>query len=163
MLEEVTHGIIGCAMRVHNTLGHGFPEVIYQRTMELEMAAKGMVYEREKELPINYRGKQIGVRRVDFFVEGKVMVELKAINRLEEVHIAQALNYLETYQMPVGLLINFGKRSLEFKRVHHHRGGEQAEHRGRKRDLRGMLNEEVWRRSCICIRWRRRRSKPANI
>jgi GxxExxY protein len=118
MWEEVTHGIIGCAMQVHRTLGNGFPEVIYQRAMELEMAAKGIAFEREKELPICYRGEQIGVRRVDFFVEENVMVELKAVNRLEEIHLVQALNYLETYQKPVGLLINFGSKSLKFKRVH---------------------------------------------
>lgn len=118
MWEEVTHGIIGCAMQVHRTLGNGFQEVIYQRAMELEMAAKGLAFEREKELPICYRGEQIGVRRVDFFVEENVMVELKAVNRLEEIHLVQALNYLETYQKPVGLLINFGAKSLKFKRVH---------------------------------------------
>jgi GxxExxY protein len=121
MLEELTHGIIGCAMQVHRTLGSGYPEVIYQRALELEMAAKGIAFEREKELPICYRGEQIGVRRADFFVEGKVMVELKAVTRLEEVHLVQALNYLETYEVPVGLLINFGTRSLKFKRVHNHK------------------------------------------
>jgi GxxExxY protein len=121
MWEEVTHGIIGCAMQVHRTLGNGFPEVIYQRAMELEMAAKGIAFEREKEVPIQYRGEQIGVRRVDFLVEGNVMVELKAVVRLEEVHLAQVLNYLEAYQMHVGMLINFGARSLKFKRVHNHK------------------------------------------
>jgi GxxExxY protein len=118
MWEEVTHAIIGCAMQVHRTLGNGFQEVIYQRAMELEMAAKGLAFEREKELPICYRGEQIGVRRVDFFVEENVMVELKAVNRLEEIHLVQVLNYLEAYQMPVGLLINFGAKSLKLKRVH---------------------------------------------
>jgi GxxExxY protein len=118
MWEEITRGIIGCAMQVHRTLGNGFQEIIYQRAMALEMAAKGIAFEREKELPICYRGEQIGVRRVDFFVEGKVMVELKAVIRLEEVHLAQVSNYLVAYQMDVGLLINFGARSLKFKRVH---------------------------------------------
>jgi GxxExxY protein len=118
MWEEITYGIIGCAMRVHQTLGNGFQEVIYQRALELEMAAKTIAFEREMELSICYRGQQIGVRRVDFFVEGSVMVELKAVLHLEDVHLAQVLNYLEAYQMPVGLLINFGARSLEFKRVH---------------------------------------------
>jgi GxxExxY protein len=121
MWEEVTHGIIGCAMQVHRTLGNGFQEVIYQRAMELELAAKGIAFEREKELPICYREKQIGVHRVDLFVEGNVMVELKAVARLERIHLAQALNYLNTYQKPVGLLINFGTKSLEFKRVHNHK------------------------------------------
>jgi len=105
-------------MQVHRTLGNGFQEIIYQRAMALEMAAKGIAFEREKELPICYRGEQIGVRRVDFFVEGKVMVELKAVIRLEEVHLAQVSNYLVAYQMDVGLLINFGAKSLKFKRVH---------------------------------------------
>lgn len=105
-------------MRVHQALGNGFQEVIYQRALELDMAANSMAFEREKELPVFYLGVQIGVRRVDFFVEGNVMVELKAVIRLEEVHLAQAFNYLEAYKMPVGLLINFGARSLEFRRVH---------------------------------------------
>jgi GxxExxY protein len=121
MWEEVTHGIIGCAMQVHRTLGNGFLELIYQRAMELEMAAKGIAFEREKELPIHYLGEEIGVTRVDFLIEGNVMVELKAVSRLDEIHIAQVLNYLKTYQKPVGLLINFGAKSLEFKRMHNHK------------------------------------------
>ena len=121
MWEDITRGIIGWAMQVHRTLGNGFQEVIYQRALELEMAANAISFEREKEMPIFYRGEQIGVRRVDFFVEGNIMVELKAVIRLEEVHLAQAFNYLEAYKMPVGLLINFGARSLEFKRVHNNK------------------------------------------
>ena len=115
---DLTRRIIGCAMRVHSTLGNGFQEVIYQRALAVEMEIEGLSFEREKELPIFYREKHIGTRRVDFFVENLIMVELKAVIRLEDVHLAQAMNYLEAYNMEIGLLINFGARSLEFKRVH---------------------------------------------
>jgi GxxExxY protein len=116
--EELTRRIIGCAMKVHSTLGNGFQEVIYQRALAIEMGIEGLAFEREKEMEIFYRGEQIGTRRVDFFVEGLIMVELKAIIKLEDVHLAQAMNYLEAYNMEIGLLINFGSRSLDFKRVH---------------------------------------------
>lgn len=105
-------------MQVHSTLGNGFQEVIYQRAVKLEMEYDGLLFEREKEMPVYYRGEEIGSRRVDFFVGGLVMVELKAIIRLEDVHLAQAMNYLEAYNMEIGLLINFGARKLEFKRIH---------------------------------------------
>jgi len=119
--EELTKRIIGCAMRVHSAMGNGFQEVIYQRAMEIEMRLDNLGFEREKEMPIHYREFEIGTRRVDFFVEDKVMVELKAIGQLEDVHLAQAMNYLEAYKMEVGLLINFGGKSLEFKRVHNNK------------------------------------------
>jgi len=119
--EEITKRIIGCAMRVHSALGNGFQEVIYQRAMEIEMQYDGLDFQREMEMPIFYREEQIGTRRVDFFVEGCVMVELKALINLEDVHLAQAMNYLEAYKMEIGLLINFGARSLEFKRVHNNK------------------------------------------
>ncbi|MDO8550744.1 MAG: GxxExxY protein, partial [Ignavibacteria bacterium] len=106
--EEITKRIIGCAMKVHSFLGNGFQEVIYQRAMEIEMNIEGLSFEREKEMPVLYKGNIIGTRRVDFFVEGKIMVELKALIQLEDVHLAQAKNYLEAYNMEVGLLINFG-------------------------------------------------------
>jgi GxxExxY protein len=115
--EDLTHKIIGCSMEVHKALGNGFQEVIYQRVLEIEMGFQGLLFEREKELPIFYRGQNIGTRRVDFFVDGKVMVELKAIIELEDVHLAQAKNYLEAYKTEVGLLVNFGAKSLQFKRV----------------------------------------------
>ena len=108
-------------MQVHGVLGNGFQEVIYQRALAIEMRMAGLEFNREMEMPIFYKGESIGERRVDFFVEGNVMVELKAVIRLEDVHLAQALNYLEAYQMSVGLLINFGARSLEFKRVHNNK------------------------------------------
>ncbi|MCK6612434.1 MAG: GxxExxY protein [Bacteroidia bacterium] len=119
--EEITKRIIGCAMRVHNALGNGFQEVIYQRALQIEMQYDGLGFQREMEMPIFYRDEQIGTRRVDFFVEGLIMVELKALIKLEDVHLAQAMNYLEAYKMEIGLLINFGARSLEFKRVHNNK------------------------------------------
>lgn len=115
--SDITGKIIGCAMEVHRTLGNGFQEVIYQRALAIEMTAQGLEYSREHEMQIYYKGQDIGTRRVDFFVEGKIMLELKAVIRLEDVHLAQAINYLEAYGMDIGLLINFGSRSLEFKRV----------------------------------------------
>ena len=114
----ITRRIIGCAMQVHSALGNGFQEVIYQRALAIEMEYEGLKFERENEMPIFYRGESIGTRKVDFFIEGSVMVELKAVIQLEDVHLAQAMNYLEAYGMKVGLLINFGARSLEFKRIH---------------------------------------------
>ncbi len=119
--EELTHKIIGCAMAVHQVLGNGFQEVIYQRALAIEMREQGLDFEREMEMSIFYRGHEIGTRRVDFFVENKIMVELKAVKQLEDVHLAQAMNYLEAYNMEIGLLINFGAKSLEFKRLHNKR------------------------------------------
>jgi len=121
LYEEFTHRIIGAAMKVHSALGNGFQEVIYQRALEIEFGFQGLSFEREKEMAIFYRDQSIGTRRVDFFVEGRIMVELKALTRLEDVHLAQAINYLEAYQMEVGLLINFGAKSLEYKRVHNNK------------------------------------------
>jgi GxxExxY protein len=115
--NDCTSKIIGCAMKVHAALGNGFQEVIYQRALAIEMTYDGLGFEREQELPIFYRDQQIGTRRVDFFVENEIMVELKAIIMLEDVHIAQAVNYLEAYNMKTGLLINFGSKSLTFKRL----------------------------------------------
>lgn len=116
-LSELTGKIIGCAMEVHKILGNGFQEVIYQRALAKEMSLQGLEYSREHEMQIHYKGDEIGTRRVDFFVENKVMVELKAVVQLEDVHLAQAINYLEAYGLDIGLLINFGNRSLQFKRV----------------------------------------------
>ncbi len=104
-------------MTVHKALGNGFQEVIYQRALEIEMRLAGIEFNREIEMPIFYREEQIGTRRVDFLVEGVVSVELKAISKLEDVHFAQAINYLEAYNLEIGLLINFGETSLNFKRL----------------------------------------------
>ncbi len=116
-LSDLTGKIIGCAMEVHRHLGNGFQEVIYQRALGIEMRLQSLEFTREQEMEIFYKGEDIGTRRVDFFVEGKVMVELKAVIQLEDVHLAQAINYLEAYKMDIGLLINFGNTSLQFKRV----------------------------------------------
>jgi GxxExxY protein len=115
--SDITAKIIGCAMKVHSALGNGFQEVIYQRALEIEMADQGIAFSREYEMPVYYKQQQIGTRRVDFLVNDVVSVELKAIIKLEDVHFAQAINYLEAYDLEVGLLINFGAKSLEFKRV----------------------------------------------
>src|SRR6185436_6494157 len=119
--EDLTRRIIAAAMKVHSTLGNGFQEVIYQRALEIEFPYHNLAFEREKEMSIFYRGQEIGTRRVDFFVEKIIMVELKAVIQLEDVHLAQAMNYLEAYKMEIGLLINFGAKSLQFKRVHNNK------------------------------------------
>ncbi len=116
--KELTHKIIGCAMKVHTVLGNGFQEVIYQRALAIEMEKQGLSFAREMEMEIFYDDIQIGTRRVDFFVEDKIVVELKALIKLEDVHLAQAMNYCQAYNLPIGLLINFGSKSLEFKRVY---------------------------------------------
>jgi len=115
--SEFTSKIIGCAMTVHKSLGNGFQEFIYQRALEIEMNLAGITFSREFEMPIFYREEQIGTRRVDFLVEGIISVELKASIKLEDVHFAQAINYLEAYNLEIGLLLNFGETSLNFKRL----------------------------------------------
>jgi GxxExxY protein len=115
--DDLTGKIIGCAMKVHSTLGNGFQEVIYQRALAIEMEHAGLLFEREKEMGIYYRGLDIGTRRVDFFVDNEILVEIKAISKLEDVHLAQAKNYLEAFGLNIGLLINFGETSLKFKRI----------------------------------------------
>lgn len=108
-------------MEVHNTLGSGFQEVIYQRALAIEMQLNNLSFEREMEMDIRYKDRLIGRRRVDFFVESSVMLELKARDKIEDAHKAQAINYLETYNIADGLLINFGGMSLEFKRLYNKR------------------------------------------
>ena len=115
--SELTGKIIGCAMRVHSALGNGFQEVIYQRALEIEMSDVGLSFSREYEMPVYYKNQQIGTRRADFLVKEVVSVELKALTTLEDVHLAQAINYLEAYDLEVGLLINFGAKSLQHKRL----------------------------------------------
>lgn len=115
--SELTGRIIGCAMGVHRTLGNGFQEVIYQRALALEFQSQNIGFVREIEMPIYYKENHIGTRRADFLVEDKISVELKAVVKLEDVHLAQAINYLEAYNLEIGLLINFGSKSLDFKRV----------------------------------------------
>lgn len=115
--SELTGKIIGAAMEVHKYLGNGFQEVIYQRALSIEFDMQQLSHQREMEMRLSYKGFLIGTRRVDFFVEDKIMVEIKAVKELEDVHLAQAINYLEAYGLDIGLLINFGSTSLQFKRV----------------------------------------------
>ena len=115
--KEITEKIIGAAMKVHTALGNGFQEVIYQRALEIELKELQLRFEREFSMPVFYKNQQIGERRVDFLVEQKISVELNAIINLEAVHFAQARNYLEAYNLEMGLLINFGSVSLQFKRL----------------------------------------------
>ncbi|MDP9076579.1 MAG: GxxExxY protein [Bacteroidota bacterium] len=115
--SELTGKIIGCAMKVHRTLGNGFQEVIYQKCLAIEMELQGIKFSRELEMEIYYEGINVGTRKVDFLVEQIIMVELKARAQLDDAHLAQTLNYLEAYKLETGLLINFGAKSLEFKRI----------------------------------------------
>jgi GxxExxY protein len=119
--KEPTYKIIGCAMEVHKHLGNGFQEVIYQRALSIEFENQGIEFSREHEMQIQYKGHEIGTRRVDFFVESKIMVEIKAVINLENVHLAQAMNYVEAYNLEIGLLINFGSKSLQHNRVHNNK------------------------------------------
>lgn len=117
--DILTYRIIGCAMKVHSILGNGFQEVIYQRALAIEMRKEDLAFAREPSIQIFYEGEEIGTRRVDFLVENEVMVELKAKVALEDAHLAQGLNYLVAYKIDKGLLINFGARSLQVKRLRH--------------------------------------------
>jgi hypothetical protein len=117
-LDELTYKINGCAMKVHNTLGNGFQEVIYQRSLAIELDRAGILFEREQSHIIYYEGIEVGTRRADFIIEDSVVVELKALVNLEDVHLAQAKNYVVAYDKPIGLLINFGSTSLQFKKVY---------------------------------------------
>ena len=116
-LEEITFKIIGCAMKVHNTLGNGFQEVIYQRCLAIEFEKAGLKFGREVEQIIYYDGVEVGTRRADFIVENMVVVELKALINLEDVHLVQAKNYVVAYDFNTGLLINFGANSLQYKKL----------------------------------------------
>jgi|SRR5690606_7270074 len=120
-INELTHKVIGAAMEVHKQLGNGFQEVVYQRALSIEMNLQGIAHEREKEMLLLYKGYDVGTRRVDFFVDDTIMVEIKALIQLEDVHLAQAKNYLEAYHLQIGLLINFGAKSLEFKRIYNNK------------------------------------------
>ena len=115
--SDLTGAIIGCAIKVHSTLGNGFREAVYQRCLAIEMNKLKLNFAQELNMTIFYEGVNVGMRRVDFLVEEKIMVELKALTKLEDVHLAQGLNYLEAYKLETGLLLNFGARSLEVKRI----------------------------------------------
>ena len=120
--DDLTYRIIGCAMKVHRTLGAGFQEVIYQRALAIEMEQAKIDFGREVEQPIYYQGEEIGSRRADFIVDNRVVVELKALTALEDVHLAQVKNYVVAYGLGLGLLLNFGGQSLEYRRIF---GGNQ--------------------------------------
>lgn len=114
--SKLTGSVIGCAMKVHTDLGCGFPEVIYQRSLAVELKEQSISFVREVSIPLFYKSVEVGKRRADFIVEKKVLVELKAVSELDGAHSNQILNYLKAYKMEVGLLINFGEGSLIFKR-----------------------------------------------
>lgn len=115
--SELTGKIIGCAMEVHKHLGNGFQEVIYQRALAYEFELQGIKFVRELEMDVFYKGRLVGTRRVDFLVEDTISTELKAVILTNDIHLAQAINYLEAYQLEIGLLINFGNTKLEFHRL----------------------------------------------
>ena len=117
-LDEITYKINGCAMKVHNALGNGFQEVIYQRCLAIEMERAGLSFGREVSQNIYYDSIRVGTRRADFVVESQVIVELKAVINLEDAHLSQAKNYVVAYDFPIGLLINFGSTSLQFKKIY---------------------------------------------
>lgn len=119
--EDITGKIIGCAMEVHNRLGSGFQEFVYQKALAIEMKLQGLTYVEEQEMIIFYRETDIAKRRVDFWVENKVSVEIKARTELTDEHFAQAMNYLEVLKIEIGLLLNIGAKRLEFKRLHNNK------------------------------------------
>ncbi len=125
-LDELTYKINGCAMKVHNTLGNGFQEVIYQRCLAIELEHAGISFAREQEHAIYYEDIEVGTRRADFVVEDLVIVELKALINLEDVHLEQAKNYVVAYDKPIGLLINFGGKSLQFKKIYNPKYTKQS-------------------------------------
>jgi GxxExxY protein len=114
--REITEKVIGCAMTVHNFLGPGFPEIFYERSLLIEINNSGLICERQIERDVFFRGISIGKRKLDLIVEGKVLLELKALSIIENNYNCQILNYLKVFGFEVGLLLNFGKPSLEFKR-----------------------------------------------
>ena len=117
-LNDITYKVNGCAMKVHSTLGNGFQEVIYQCCLSIELERAGLSFHREQEHVIYYEGIEVGSRRADFVVEYHIIVELKALIQLEDVHLAQTKNYLIAYHKPTGLLINFGGKSLQVKKIY---------------------------------------------
>ncbi len=119
--KDLTHKIIGCAMEVHSHLGNGFQEVIYQRALAYEMKLQGLSFAREFEMQVWYKNLQVGTRRVDFLVEEYISTEIKAVKQMDDGNLAQGMNYLECYNLEIGLLINFGARSLQFKRLHNNK------------------------------------------
>jgi GxxExxY protein len=126
--KDLTYKIIGCAMEVHKHLGNGFQEVVYQRSLAIEFGMQGISFQREFEMPLQYKRYDVGTRRVDFFVEDSIMVEIKALINMEDVHLAQAMNYVQAYNLEIGLLLNFGAKSLQHKRVHNNKILQSVNH-----------------------------------
>lgn len=124
--SELTGNIIGAAMEVHSFLGNGFQEVIYQRALSHEMELRSIPHQREVEMDVMYKSIQVGRRRVDFLVDETISVEIKALTQLEPVHLAQAINYLEAYNLEIGLLINFGETKLKFHRLENKKYKKQS-------------------------------------
>ena len=116
--NKISGSVIGAAMKVHRVLGRGFQELIYQRALAIEFQNRFIDFEREMSMQIFYEEELIGTRRVDFFVEDFLMVEIKAVSELDDSHLAQTMNYCQVYNLPYGLLINFGSGSLQYKRVY---------------------------------------------
>jgi GxxExxY protein len=119
--KELTHKVIGCAMEVHRVLGPGFQEYIYQRALAIELRKAEIPFQEEYELSVYYKGDKIGLRRVDYWIDNPVSLEIKAKSDLDDTHLAQAINYIEASNIAAGLLINFGASSLPFKRIHNRR------------------------------------------
>jgi len=115
--DPLSYSIIGSAMKVHRELGQGFQEIIYQRCLAIEFEKAGLIFSREKECNIYYDGQIVGTRRADFVVNEKMIVELKALVNIEDIHFLQSKNYLVLYNFPSGLLLNFGSPSLQVKKI----------------------------------------------
>jgi len=115
--SDITEKIIGCAIKIHKELGNGFPEIIYRRCLEIEFRKIKLSYKAEFESPIYYENIEVGKRRVDFVIEDNVLLEIKALQNIDSNCISQVLNYLKAFRYEVGLLINFGEKSLTFKRL----------------------------------------------
>ncbi|NNE26158.1 MAG: GxxExxY protein [Saprospiraceae bacterium] len=116
--DDLTYKVNGLAMKIHRFLGNGFQEVIYQRCLAIELHRNNIDFLREKEQDIYYDGILVGTRRADFVIQNDIIVELKAVINLEDVHLAQAKNYVKAYDKQIGLLINFGAPSLQIKKVY---------------------------------------------
>ena len=117
LFADITEKIIGCAMTVHRKMKNGYTEAVYQKCLAIELKKIGIEFLQEADIGIYYDNTIVGRRRVDFLIENKIAVELKAVSELTDTHLAQALNYLETNRLEIGLLINFGAKSLQFKRL----------------------------------------------
>ncbi|MCK4328812.1 GxxExxY protein [candidate division WOR-3 bacterium] len=115
--KDLTHKIIGAAMEVHKRVGPGFSEKIYENGFIVELNLQGIPYEQQNRVTINYKGHNIGDYIIDTVVDKRIVVELKALDKINNIHEAQLISYLKASECKVGLIINFGKPSLEWKRI----------------------------------------------